>query len=176
MVVLLIVFSVISGCGEGPSQGGSTNPTSTPGPTTTPLPQIPGTPSGWELVWDDEFNGANGSAVDSTRWNLVDKGDGFGNSELQYYTPRTDNSYQENGNLVIKTMKESYNGKEYTSAKLYTQSKGDWTYGRYDIRAKLPRGTCVWPVIWMMPTTSSYGGWPVSGEIDIMELRGDVMQ
>ena len=129
----------------------------------------------WSLIWSDEFNGTNGSAVDSTKWSLVDKGDGFGNGELQYYTPRTNNSYQENGNLVIKTIKESYSGKNYTSAKLTSQNKGDWTFGRFEMRAKLPKGRCVWPAFWMMPTNSSYGGWPVSGEIDIMELRGDQM-
>lgn len=133
------------------------------------------TPGSWNLVWNDEFNGADGSAPDSTKWNLVNSGDGFGNNELQYYTNRIQNSYIEKGNLVIKAMKETYGGRQYTSAKLYTQNKGDWLYGKIEVRAKLPRGRCIWPAIWMMPTQSLYGGWPVSGEIDIMELRGDKM-
>jgi beta-glucanase (GH16 family) len=128
----------------------------------------------WGLVWSDECNGAAGTAPDPTKWNLVNQGGGFGNAELEYYTNRTANSYYDgNGNLVIKTMKESYSGSNYTSAKLYSRSKGDWTYCKADIRAKLPKGRCVWPAFWMMPTSSPYGGWPVCGEIDIMEERGD---
>jgi len=128
----------------------------------------------WNLVWSDECNGAAGAAVDATKWNMVNSGGGFGNGELEFYTNRTANSYYDgNGNLVIKTMKESYNGSNYTSAKLYSQRKGDWTYCKADIRAKLPKGRCVWPAFWMMPTQSAYGGWPACGEIDIMEERGD---
>jgi beta-glucanase (GH16 family) len=130
--------------------------------------------SNWVLVWSDECNGAAGSAVDGSKWNLVNSGGGFGNNEVQFYTNRTANSYYDgNGNLVIKTLRESYGGYNYTSAKLYSQNKGDWTYCRVQIRAKLPRGRCVWPAFWMMPTASRYGGWPICGEIDIMELRGD---
>jgi beta-glucanase (GH16 family) len=104
----------------------------------------------------------------------VNSGGGFGNNELQYYTNRTANSYYDgNGNLVIKAMNESYSGSNYTSAKLFSRNKGDWTYCKADIRAKLPKGKCLWPAFWMMPTSSPYGGWPVCGEIDIMEQRGD---
>jgi beta-glucanase (GH16 family) len=128
----------------------------------------------WGLVWSDECNGAAGTAPDASKWNLVNQGGGFGNNELEYYTNRTANSYYDgNGNLVIKTMKESYSGSNYTSAKLYSRNKGDWTYCKSDIRARLPKGRCVWPAFWMMPTSSPYGGWPVCGEIDIMEERGD---
>jgi beta-glucanase (GH16 family) len=128
----------------------------------------------WTQVWSDECNGASGKAVDASKWNMVNSGGGFGNAELQYYTNRTANSYYDGkGNLVIKTIKEAYNGSKYTSAKLYTQNKGDWTYCRMDIRAKLPKGRGLWPAFWMMPTASKYGGWPTGGEIDIMEERGD---
>jgi beta-glucanase (GH16 family) len=128
----------------------------------------------WGLVWADECNGAAGTAVDGSKWNMVNKGDGFGNNELEYYTNRTANSYYDGaGNLVIKTIKEAYSGKNYTSAKLYSQNKGDWTYCKSEIRARLPKGRCVWPAFWMMPTSSKYGGWPTCGEIDIMEERGD---
>ncbi len=140
------------------------------------LLQAAPTDSNWVQVWADECNGSAGSAVDSSKWNLVNSGGGFGNNELQFYTNRTANSYYDgNGNLVIKTIRESYNGYNYTSAKLYSQNKGDWTYCRVSIRARLPQGRCVWPAFWMMPTASRYGGWPVCGEIDIMELRGDQM-
>jgi beta-glucanase (GH16 family) len=129
----------------------------------------------WELVWSDEFDGANGSAPDDSKWNLVNSGDGFGNNELQHYTNRRDNSFLEDGSLVIQAKKEDYNNHAYTSAKLTSQHKGDWTYGRFEIRAKLPSGRGLWPAIWMMPTDSVYGVWPKSGELDIMENRGDQM-
>jgi beta-glucanase (GH16 family) len=142
---------------------------------TAPMSAAPTDPN-WVQVWADECNGASGSAVDGSKWNLVNSGGGFGNNELQFYTNRTANSYYDgSGNLVIKTIKESYSGYNYTSAKLFSQNKGDWKYCRVQIRAKLPRGRCVWPAFWMMPTSSVYGGWPVSGEIDIMENRGDQM-
>ncbi len=134
-------------------------------------------PGDWTLVWSDEFNAPDGSPVDLTKWSLLNSSDGWGGSSQIYrFTDRIQNSYQENGNLVIKTIRENYAGYSYTSAKLYSQNKGDWTYGRFVVRAKLPHGPCLWPSIWMLPTTSSYGGWPVCGEIDIMENRGDIME
>ena len=142
---------------------------------TAPMSAAPTDPD-WVQVWADECNGAANSAVDGSKWNLVNSGGGFGNNELQFYTNRTANSYYDGaGNMVIKTIKESYSGYNYTSAKLYSQNKGDWKYCRVSIRAKLPHGRCVWPAFWMMPTASSYGGWPVCGEIDMMENRGDQM-
>ncbi len=133
-------------------------------------------PADYTLVWSDEGNGAANTPVDSSKWNLVNQNGGFGNAELQYYTNRINNSfYDGNGNLVIKAIKEAYGGNQYTSAKLYSQNKGDWQYCWIEIRAKLPHGRCVWPAFWMMPTASSYGGWPVCGEFDFMENRGDQM-
>ena len=126
--------------------------------------------NGWTLVWHDEFDG---DQIDTSKWNHVAAGGGFGNNELQHYTARPENSFIENGNLVIQAMKEDYAGDAYTSAKLYTQGKGDWTYGRFEIRAKLPQGQGIWPAIWMMPTDyTMYGQWPTCGEIDIMENVG----
>jgi beta-glucanase (GH16 family) len=137
---------------------------------------LQGADASWTLVWSDECNGAANTAVDSSKWNMVNSGGGFGNGELQYYTNRINNSYYDGaGNLVIKAIKEAYSGSNYTSAKLYSQNKGDWQYCRIEIGAKLPHGRCIWPAFWMMPTASAYGGWPLGGEIDIMELRGDQM-
>ncbi len=91
---------------------------------------------------------------------------------MQCYTDRTDNAYVEDGALVIKAQREDYKKWRYTSARLVTRNQGDWLYGRFEIRAKLPYGQGIWPAIWMLPTDWEYGGWPVSGEIDIMELVG----
>jgi beta-glucanase (GH16 family) len=130
-------------------------------------------PEGWEMVWNDEFDG---TAINTEKWSYEVNAQGGGNNELQYYTNRAENSYIENGCLVIQALKEHYTGtegtREYTSARLRTYRKGDWKYGRFDIKAKLPYGKGLWPAIWMMPSESKYGGWAACGEIDIMELVG----
>jgi beta-glucanase (GH16 family) len=129
------------------------------------VPQLPG----WKLVWNDEFND---SRVDLTKWEYEVNGDGGGNNELQYYTARDTNSYTRDGVLVIQALKEIYQNRQYTSARMRTRNKGDWKYGRFEIRAKLPYSPGIWPAIWMLPTDWEYGGWPKSGEIDIMECLG----
>ncbi|UCG29017.1 MAG: glycoside hydrolase family 16 protein [Bacteroidales bacterium] len=124
-----------------------------------------------ELVWSDEFD-YNG-LPDSTKWNYNVGGHGWGNNELQYYTKeRAENARVEDGNLIIESRYEMMENMEYTSARLTSRNKGDWKYGRVEVRAILPSGTGVWPAIWMLPTEWKYGGWPESGEIDIMEYVG----
>ncbi len=126
--------------------------------------------NGWNLVWADEFNEAQ---LDTNKWNHEVNGDGGGNQELQYYVASKNNSYTvANKYLVIKAIKQNYKGKMFTSARLNTKKKADWTYGRFDIRAKTPVQQGVWPAIWMLPTDWVYGSWPQSGEIDIMESIG----
>jgi beta-glucanase (GH16 family) len=128
---------------------------------------------GWTLIFSDEFNAASGTGVDTTKWNLVNKGDGFGNNELEFYTNRTNNAYQDgNGFLVIKVIKESYMGREYTSARLESNGKFEHTYGRYEARLQLPRGQGIWPAFWMLGNDIGSAGWPNCGEIDIMENIG----
>jgi beta-glucanase (GH16 family) len=125
------------------------------------------------LVWHDEFDG---TSIDLSKWEHEVNANGGGNNELQYYTARSANSYVKDGALVIQALRENFTGaegtREYTSARMRTLKKGDWKYGRFDIRAKLPRGQGLWPAIWMLPTDWVYGGWAASGEIDIMELLG----
>jgi beta-glucanase (GH16 family) len=130
----------------------------------------------YELVWSDEFDYRG--LPDSSKW-TYDVGDGcpdicgWGNNELQFYTEnRLKNARVENGNLVIEAHKESFGKREYTSARLLTRNRDAWKYGRFEIRAKLPSGTGTWPAIWMLPEAWAYGGWPESGEIDIMEHVG----
>ncbi len=137
-----------------------------------PAPQ-PARYPGWELAWHDEFDG---KAIDFSQWQHEVNASGGGNNELQYYTARPENSLVTNGLLVIQARRETYTGPEgtrrFTSARLRTLGKGDWKYGRFEIRAKLPTGKGIWPAIWMLPTDNTYGGWPNGGEIDIMELVG----
>ena len=124
----------------------------------------------WTLIWQDEFDGPE---IDRSKWTHVVGGGGYGNNELQYYTDEKENSFIENGCLVIEAVKKERQNHAYTSAKLHTQNKGDWTYGRFELRAKVPRGNGYWPALWMMPTDyAKYGPWPSCGEIDLMEAIG----
>ena len=121
------------------------------------------------LVWSDEFD--EDGLPSTSKWRYDTGGHGWGNQELQYYTSsRSENARVENGNLIIEARKESWSGSEYTSARLL--SRAEWTYGRFEARAKLPSGRGTWPAIWMLPDLGQYGGWPRAGEIDIMEHVG----
>ncbi|NQU81442.1 MAG: glycoside hydrolase family 16 protein [Bacteroidetes bacterium] len=119
------------------------------------------------MVWWDEFNYSG--APDTSKWGYDVGGWGWGNNEEQYYTDQLKNSYVENGDLHIEALKEN---DSWTSARLITKNKGDWLYGRIEVRANLPSGRGTWPAIWMLPTDWEYGDWPSSGEIDIMEHVG----
>lgn len=128
---------------------------------------------GWTLVWNDEFE-VDG-LPDPSKWSYDTEGNSWkwGNNEAQYYTEgRKSNAYIDNGTLKIVALKEEMEGFKYTSARLITKRKGDWLYGRFEIKAKLPTGLGTWPAIWMLPTDWEYGKWPASGEIDIMENVG----
>ena len=129
-------------------------------------------PNDYLLVWADEFNYTG--KPDASKWNYeVGTGDGgWGNGEAQCYTNREENAYVDQGYLTITAKKESYSGSDYTSARITTKSKGDWKYGYIEMRAMIPTGAGTWPAFWLMPTDSKYGGWPNSGEIDIMETTG----
>lgn len=122
----------------------------------------------YQLIWSDEFDGAS---LDTTKWSCqIGNHRGWGNNEKQYY--RAENAVVKDGHLTIVAKQESFEGFDYTSARIRTIHKGDWKYGKIEMRAKMPIGQGIWPAFWMMPTESVYGGWPVSGEIDIMEYLG----
>ncbi len=163
-----------------------------PGPADSP----------WRLVWADEFDG---DSIDPERWNLEQDCWGGGNAERQCYTAFEENARIENGKLVIEARlgeargpalpahlragasaeeRQATTAQPFTSARLNTRDKGDWRYGRIEVRAQLPEGQGSWPAIWMLPTDEVYGGWAASGENDILEAvnlgepcrecRGDV--
>lgn len=121
---------------------------------------------GWDLVWSDEFDG---TSIDSSKWTHEINCEGGGNQEKQCYTDSPTNSFVENGILKIVAQSESGQALPYSSARLVSKDKGDWTYGRFEVRAKAPMGQGSWPAIWMLPTDNVYGGWPNSGEVDIFE-------
>ena len=133
--------------------------------------------SDWTLVWSDEFNAPHHSPVDSSKWVSETGGGGWGNNELEYYTARPQNAYQQDGHLVIKVLEENYSGSDdvtrnYTSARLKTQGKFAQAYGRFEARIKIPRGQGIWPAFWMLGDDIDKAGWPTCGEIDIMENIG----
>ena len=125
----------------------------------------------WAISWADEFNGTQ---VDTSKWNFQVGGSGWGNGEAQYYTNGTNASVQ-NGHLVIEARQQTVGSNQYTSSRMNTSNKGDFLYGRIEIRAKLPSTGGTWPAIWTLPTNWSYGNWPDCGEIDIMEHRGNYL-
>ncbi len=126
-----------------------------------------------DLLWSDEFD--IDGVPDVNNWNFnIGRGDnGWGNSELQYYTDRSENVSVANGSLTITAKKETYQGALYTSTRMKTQGLQEFTYGRIDVRAKMPEGGGTWPAIWMLGADISSVSWPACGEIDILEHVGN---
>ncbi|MEM9368389.1 MAG: glycoside hydrolase family 16 protein [Planctomycetota bacterium] len=135
----------------------------------TPMPSQ----AGGTLVWSDEFTGEK---LDYSKWGIEQNALGGGNQELQIYTERPENVRVEEGYLVLEARHDNAalygTSREYSSGRVRTKHRGDWKFGRIEVRAKLPSGQGIWPAIWMLPTDESYGTWAASGEIDIMEMRG----
>ena len=131
--------------------------------------KTPTTYSGYSPQWSDEFSA---DTIDSTAWSfeIGRGGNGWGNDELQYYTAA--NAKVRNGFLVITARKESMGGAAYTSSRMITKNKKHFKFARIDIRAKLPSGQGIWPALWMLGANIDTVGWPLCGEIDIMEMVG----
>ncbi len=126
-----------------------------------------------KLFWSDEFN--KSGRPDTSKW-AFDYGngpDGWGNQELQFYTDKQDNAFVENGVLKVRAIKEMHNGYAYTSARMVTRGKFEFTYGTVEIRARVPSEKGTWPAVWMLGKNISTIGWPNCGEIDIIEHRGN---
>ncbi|RHW76672.1 glycoside hydrolase family 16 protein [Colwellia sp. RSH04] len=153
---LLATASTLVGC------GGSAE-------TNTDTSQIdPQQPvSDWEMVWSDEFDGA---MINENNWQHEVNCQGGGNNEKQCYTDSPENSYVSDGTLKIVALPAPEDAAlPYTSARIISKNKADFKYGRFEVKAKLPSGQGSWPAFWMLPTDETYGGWPKSGEIDILE-------
>lgn len=118
----------------------------------------------WQLVWQDEFT--NGIGPDWV-FETGNGSSGWGNNELQYY--RSQNASVQNGQLVITARQENFGGYNYTSARMKTQGRKSFKYGRIEARMALPSGQGLWPAFWMLGTNINSVGWPACGEIDIME-------
>ncbi len=135
----------------------------------------------WELLWSDEFDAEAGFAINDEFWTCEVGGHGWGNNELEYYTDRTENAVHDGkGNLVITAREETLEGSTchygecaYTSARCITQDKVEFTYGRVEARIDIPNGQGIWPAFWMLGANFPEIGWPLSGEIDILENIGE---
>ena len=160
-IILTSISSLFINCSK-KSDGGTTVPVDT---THKPPVVLP-----YKLVWSDEFN--TPGLPDKANWSYDIGGNGWGNHELEYYTDsRMENARVENGNLVIEARKEAFGGKAYTSARLLSKTKAQFTYGIFEIRAKIPHGNGTWPAIWTLSAHDPLT-WPQDGEIDIMEAIG----
>lgn len=182
IAVLVVVFflPVLSSCGAAPpaaspgatgaaqASDGVDEPPVTSASADTPSP----TPTGPVLLWADEFD--TDGLPDDSIWDYDVGGGGWGNNELEFYTKgRLENARVENGKLYITALRDPEKGSDYyTSARLVTRGKKSIQYGRLEVSAMLPKGVGTWPAIWLMPVDSVYGGWPKSGEIDLMEHVG----
>ena len=183
----LAAFLLLTGCGKGNETGTPSLETGAPETTVQQTVELPsaeteatteavtesGVPDllGYTLLWNDEFDG---DTLDESIWDYEPHDPGWTNEELQEYTTSTDNVFLRDGNLVIKAIKTEKDGADwYTSGKIKSQNKKDFTYGKVVARAKVPEGQGLWPAIWMMPQDEEhYGQWPKCGEIDIMEVLG----
>lgn len=183
-LILALVASALSlsACGAEDAR----NSGQAPGQAVAPTPTSTAAASGqWQLVWSDEFTG---NAIDRAKWDFDIDCWGGGNQERQCYTDRQANAAVSDGMLSITAREEEFTGpalplhlqssasdpnatntKPFTSARLVTRGLASWRYGKIEVRAKLPQGQGTWPAIWMLPEDNAYGGWALSGEIDIME-------
>lgn len=183
------IFSIIAAAANVALIGGATvyaqAPVESPAAMEQTVDDAALAPEGWTLVWFDEFDG---DEIDLSKWSHDVDCWGGGNEERQCYTDRAENSKVSDGFLKITARKEWMRGsalpkrlrvtpedqekmtvQPFSSAKLVTEGKAQWLYGRIEARAKLPTGQGTWPAIWMLPAEDTYGAWAASGEIDIME-------
>ena len=133
--------------------------------------------SSWQLIWNDEFSAPDGSSTDPSKWTYDFGGNGWGNQELETYTARPSNAQIRGGNLVITARREDLTGpdgiaRQYTSARLKTQTRFVQAYGRFEARIKIPKGQGIWPAFWLLGDDIDRVGWPQCGEIDVMENVG----
>ena len=157
LIVLILSVSLFSFCTKSSSSdnGVIPPPYTPPADTATPV---------YQLVWSDEFDS---TAINTNVWNFETGGSGWGNNEQEYYQPN--NATIENGNLVITAKKETVGSNYYTSSRMTTQGKKEYTYGKIEARIKIPVGMGLWPAFWMLGSDINTVSWPACGETDIME-------
>lgn len=164
-IPIVIFLLLMVGCAESEA-------TASPPPMPTAIPAT-ATPEwaheGWELVWQDEFEGDEVNR-DDWAFDLGRGSGGWGNHELQWYTDRPENIRTEDGILIIEAREEEFLRGDYTSGRMKTEGQHSWTYGRFEARIQIPFGQGIWPAFWLLGTEG--GNWPNNGEIDVMENIG----
>ena len=179
LISLLLLFLI--SCGGSKSDVNDTILTNSGNYNNLTTNTIPNNPSqsysfNNELVWSDEFD--QDGTVSQDKWNVetIPPNNGsWWNGELQFYTDKEDNIRVEEGLLKITAKYESFEGKNYTSARINTQDKFEFTYGRVEMRAKLPNWEGMWPAFWLLGANIDEIGWPNCGELDILE-HGDYVK
>ena len=180
LVALCLSLTFLTACGGGTDTvanppAANVQQTPSPGAVQTPAPIVPTTSADdWVMDWSEEFNG---NSLDSAVWTADLGSGGWGNNESQYY--KAQNAVVSGGLLTITAKRESAGDAPYTSARIQTSRKQSFTYGRFEMRAKLPATQGMWPAFWLLGNSCNswglYGGtvnWPACGEIDIMEMIG----
>ena len=165
IVFWLVMISLLGGCTTQSQVATAVPPSPTPPPTATPEWML----TGWDLVWQDEFNGDEVNR-DDWAFDLGRGAGGWGNHELQWYTDRPENIRIEDGILIIEAREEEFIRSDYTSGRMKTEGRQAWQFGRVEARIQIPAGQGIWPAFWMLGTEG--GSWPNIGEIDIMENIG----
>lgn len=163
LLLLALAILTVLACNRGPGMAPSAKPIT--GAHSSFIP------AGYDLVWNDEFDYEG--LPSSEHWGYQTGGHGWGREELQLYTKdREENARVENGHLVLTARRENAGRNQFTSTRLVSKRKAEFTYGFFDIRAKMPSGRGLWPTIWMVGDTVTQIGWPNAGEIDIAEHHG----
>lgn len=176
--LLVALAGLASALALAPDAAPKAQPNANPASDSAAKPATKGELPGWKLTFADEFDAAEGSAPDASKWTYDLGGHGWGNNELQCYTDSRENSFHDGkGNLIIRAKKQSATGKDgtprdYTSARLLTKGLWSQKYGRFEARIKCPKGQGIWPAFWTLGDNIADKGWPLCGEIDIMEYLG----
>ena len=167
LVLVMLAFGWLVGCSSNTANTAEPAATAVSTPEATPTPEW--LIEGWDLVWQEEFDG---ETLNLDNWTYEIGGHGWGNGEAQHYSDDPKNLYLEDGLLIIEALQENVSGKRYSSARITSAGKVEVEYGRIEARIKIPVGQGLWPAFWMLGNDLDKVGWPFAGEIDIMENVG----
>lgn len=164
IVFSAFIFLMLISCSKKPDDKNQPSVPALPDAPPAASPGMPSAATDWQLVWSDEFDS---TAINTNNWNFETGGGGWGNNEQEYY--QADNAAVADGNLVITAKKETVQNNLYTSARMTTKGKAEFTYCKIESRIKIPLAQGFWPAFWMLGANIDTVNWPACGETDIME-------